>query len=415
MKVVNFGSCNIDYVYSLNHIVLPGETEDSWALEIFPGGKGLNQSVALAKAGVGVFHAGCVGQDAKILIDALNGNGVNISLLKRAETESGHAIIQLSKDGQNSIILYRGANGLLDKEYIDKVFSTLDSGDLILLQNETNNVDYIIDKAYEKGVKTIFNPAPFTENLKSVDYNKIDYLIVNEIEAQGISGKNTPEQNVIAIIERFKNATVVLTMGDKGALFTDNGELKHQPSMKVDVVDTTAAGDTFIGYLVAEITKNASIQKAVKIATVASALAVTKKGASVSIPSRQQVTLGLKTLKPNSSSSYREQMLKEKITSYINDNLSTANLTCLSKVLGYSIGHTGDIVSKIFGVNFSSLVKDMRCEQACKLLLNTNLSVSEIIYKVGYENESFFRKAFKAKYGKTPYQYSKEKTNAINN
>ena len=409
MKIVNFGSCNIDYVYSVDHVVVSGETEDSSCLEIFPGGKGLNQSVAIAKAGKKVFHAGCIGRGGEILVDALKDNGVNISLLKKVQTESGHAIIQLTKEGENSIILFRGANGFLDKEYIQTVFSTLSKGDVILLQNETNNVSYIIDEAYKNGITTVFNPAPFSDNLKDVDYNKISYLIVNEIEAQGIGGKNTPEQNIKEITKRYQGVRVVLTIGDKGALYVDNGEIKHQSSMIVDVEDTTAAGDTFIGYFVAEITKTVCLQKAVKIATVASALAVTKKGASVSIPSRKEVDIALKTLKENSCGNYREQVLKEKISSYIIENLGVAKLGELAKVLGYSCGHAGELVSKIFGLSFSELVKDFRCEKAAKLLVETDLSIAEIIYTVGYANESFFRKAFKEKFGKTPYQYSKNK------
>ena len=409
MKILNFGSCNIDYVYSVERIVVPGETKESSTLEIFSGGKGLNQSISVAKAGMKVYHAGCVGNDGEMLVSALKENGVDVSYIKKVEEKTGHAIIQLSEDGQNCIILYRGANGLLDKNYIDGVFENFDRADVMLLQNETNNVDYIIDVADKKGMKIFFNPAPFSDELKKVDYSKISYLIVNEIEAQGIGGKKTPEENVKAICEKYSGVNVVLTVGADGAFYTDNGAVKYQPAMKVTAVDTTAAGDTFIGYFVAEITNGATVSAAVKRATVASALAVTKKGAAVSIPKKEEVLRAEKILKPSSLAVDKNDVLRTQIIAYLQDNLSGATLGGLAKTLCYSSGYTGELINKLFGESFSVLLQNTRCACAAKLLIETDFSVSEIIYKVGYENESFFRKIFKNKYGKTPLKYKKMK------
>ena len=134
MKILNFGSCNIDYVYSLDHIVRVGETETTNKLEIFPGGKGLNQSIAASKAGVKVYHAGCVGYDGNLLTDILSENGIDISYLRKTPEKIGHAVIQVSNKGENSIFLYPGSNEMVSEDYIDDVLENFDSGDIILLQ-----------------------------------------------------------------------------------------------------------------------------------------------------------------------------------------------------------------------------------------------------------------------------------------
>lgn len=153
MKILNFGSCNVDFVYSLNHIVHAGETETSDSMNIFPGGKGLNQSVAMACAGADVYHAGCIGADGEILSDLLKENGVDISYLKTVNERNGHAIIQVSEDGENCIFLYPGANNMITEEYIDSVLDNFEKGDIIVLQNEINMVDVIIKKAAEKSLE----------------------------------------------------------------------------------------------------------------------------------------------------------------------------------------------------------------------------------------------------------------------
>ena len=181
MKILNFGSLNIDYVYSLDHIVMAGETISSKGLNIFPGGKGLNQSVALARAGAQVYHAGCVGKDGQLLIDTLSGDGVDMTYLKVVDEKSGHAIIQVSGDGENSIVLYAGANNMISCEQVDDVLSGFSAGDILVLQNEINNLEYIIDKAYEIGMQIIFNCAPIKENVVALDFSKISCVILNEV------------------------------------------------------------------------------------------------------------------------------------------------------------------------------------------------------------------------------------------
>lgn len=164
MKVLNFGSLNIDFVYRLEHIAHPGETISSYNLEIFPGGKGLNQSVALARAGADVYHAGMIGEDGEFLRDICRKSGVNTDNIKQIEIRTGNAIIQVADSGDNCIVLYPGANREITTDFIDSVLSVFGKDDVLLLQNEINLVDYLIDASKKKGMKVILNPSPFDDS-----------------------------------------------------------------------------------------------------------------------------------------------------------------------------------------------------------------------------------------------------------
>ena len=176
----------------------------------------------------------------------------------------------------------------------------------------------------------------------------------------------------------------------------------------MEVVDTTAAGDTFIGYFIAEISNGTPTTDAIKLATAASALTVSKKGASTSIPSKNDVENVLEALKIREQLDPREEKLKDRVTEYIDSNISDARLGELARILGYSEAYTGRIIQRICGECFSKLLQNRRCELAKGLLIESDMSVEEIISCVGYENESFFRALFKKKYGVTPYQYKKQ-------
>lgn len=293
MKVLNFGSLNIDYVYSLDHIVKTGETESASALETFAGGKGLNQSVALAKAGALVYHAGLVGNDGEFLKDLLKKNGADVSYIKEVDSKSGHAIIQLSKAGENSIFLYGGSNEMLTEEYIDSVLENFSENDIVVLQNEINLVPEIVNKAYDKGMKIALNPSPYNEKLERIDFNKLSYLILNEVEACDITKEKTPDLIFEFFKEKYPELCVMLTLGEKGSALLNQGEIITQSAYKVNVVDTTAAGDTFTGYFIAGITKEKETKEILKTASAAAALAVSKKGAAPSIPTMAEVLSAL--------------------------------------------------------------------------------------------------------------------------
>ena len=165
MKIMNLGSLNLDKVYAVRHFVQAGETVLADRCEVHCGGKGLNQSIALAKAGAEVLHLGKIGPDGTALEQILSCSGVDVSLLLPSENDSGHAIIQVNTDGQNSIIVYGGANQEITPAEIDQALTRMCAGDLFLTQNETSCVPYALQKAKKVGLKTVFNPSPITQEL----------------------------------------------------------------------------------------------------------------------------------------------------------------------------------------------------------------------------------------------------------
>lgn len=289
MKILNFGSCNMDYVYSLDHIVKAGETEQSHKMEIFPGGKGLNQSIAIAKAGAKVYHAGCIGSDGELMLEILNANGVDTTYMQAVDAKNGHAVIQVNAKGENSIFLYAGSNEMVTEKQIDKVLEDFEENDIVLLQNEISNVPYIIEHAHKKKMCIVLNPSPFNEEISKIDLSKISYLILNEIEAQEISGCVNGEESLAYFKENYPNLKVMLTLGDKGCVYMDSNHILYHPIFPVKVVDTTAAGDTFTGYFIAGIAQKMDYSDIIKISSCASSLAVSVKGAAPSIPFRDAV------------------------------------------------------------------------------------------------------------------------------
>ena len=291
MKVLNFGSLNIDYVYNVEHFVKKGETISSNMLNIFSGGKGLNQSIALKKAGLNVYHAGAIGTDGLFLKQILDDIGIDTSFLYTLQdVRTGNAIIQNDISGDNCIILYGGANKAITKDMIDNVLKNFTDNDYLLLQNEISEIPYIVEKAHNIGMKIILNPSPINENIFKINLDYIDYFILNEIEAKALVG-NFDDKNTLCkkLNEKFKNASVVLTLGEDGSMYIGKEGIIKQDAYKVNVVDTTAAGDTFTGYYLASILENLPIKTALDIASKASAIAVSKKGASPSIPNREDI------------------------------------------------------------------------------------------------------------------------------
>lgn len=289
MKILNFGSCNIDYVYSLDHIVSPGETETTYKMETFLGGKGLNQSIAVARAGAKVYHAGCIGEGGEMLEEIMKKSGVDTCYLKKVPEKNGHAVIQVTSCGENSIFLYPGSNEMVTKDYIDSVLENFGEGDIILLQNEISNIEYIIEKAYKKGMCIILNPSPFNDKINKIDFNMLSYIILNEVEMKEVSGIDSVEESLDSMNKKYPNLKIMLTLGSRGSVYKDEKEIVSQPAYKVEVVDTTAAGDTFTGYFVAGISVGDDIAEMLKTASMASAIAVSRKGAAPSIPKRCEV------------------------------------------------------------------------------------------------------------------------------
>lgn len=409
MRILNFGSCNIDYVYSVHHIAAPGETIAASRLEVFCGGKGLNQSIAAARAEADIFHAGCIGFDGEMLREALITSGVDVSHLRPVDSRNGHAMIQVSATGENNIVLYTGSNGMISKAQIDEVLSHFTPDDVVLLQNEISNMQYVIEKAYAQGMRIVLNPAPFDESLKLIDLSKLSCMILNEVEAMGFTGKSEPEAVITQMRRKYPKLTVVLTLGKNGCVYADENGTLHQAAFQVEAVDTTGAGDTFIGYYLAELARGATAAKAIRIACAASAISVSRMGASPSIPTLPEVEAALPQMKIRSSD--KQEQLHRSIESYLEDNLQCASLSGLAALLGYSAGYTGEVVKSTMGKSFSQLLEEMRCNRSAQLLRETDLTIDEIADLVGYRNKTFFREKFLNIYGMTPYQYKKARGN----
>lgn len=290
-KVLSFGSLNLDSVYTVPHFVRAGETMSATAMETHCGGKGLNQSIALARAGVTVYHAGAVGPDGGCLLDALQKSGVDVSLIQKLPYPSGHAIIQRNTKGQNSILLYGGTNRMIRRQDIDHAISSFDRGDYIVLQNEISEMEYIMRAAGEKGLRIVLNPSPLDKMLLQYPLELADFILLNEVEASDLCGAVPEGQLLGRLRARFPQAAIVLTLGKKGVAYIDptlHAPLTHG-IYDVPVVDTTGAGDTFTGYFIASIIRGTDQAEALRIASVASSLAVSRLGAEPSIPTIEEV------------------------------------------------------------------------------------------------------------------------------
>ena len=297
MKVLNFGSLNLDYVYAVDHFVQPGETLSSLSQKVVPGGKGLNQSVALARAGAETCHAGCLGAGGGMLRDLLTENGVDVTHLLPVAELQGNAVIQVNPNGENCILLFGGSNQCVTPRQIDETLAAFGPGDYLVLQNEINLLPLIVDKAYERGMTIVLNPSPFNEKLREVDFGKISWLLVNEVEAAQLSGSEEPESAWAVIHERYPRTSLLLTLGKAGSRawqVTDSGVAEaRQPAFPVKAVDTTAAGDTYTGYFIGGLMEGLPLAECMRRASMASSIGVTRPGAAPSIPSRAEVDAAL--------------------------------------------------------------------------------------------------------------------------
>lgn len=291
MKVLNFGSLNIDYVYSVDHIVKRGETISSDTLNVFCGGKGLNQSIALSKAGAEVYHAGVIGEDGAFLEEILRASGVHTRFVQmKADTRTGNAIIQKDRNGDNCILLYGGSNRAVTPGMADEVLDHFEAGDMLVLQNEISELSYLMEQAHKRGMVIALNPSPMDEELLKAPLQYVKYFILNEIEAKALTN-GVEEDNAMleAMLKKFPNAEIILTLGERGSVYAKGDVRVEQGIYKVPVTDTTAAGDTFTGYYLASIIQGMSVEEALNMAAKASAIAVSRKGAAPSIPQREEV------------------------------------------------------------------------------------------------------------------------------
>ena len=286
MQILNIGSLNLDNVYRVSSFAKPGETVSAKNFSISFGGKGLNQSVALAKAGAKVKHLGVIGYDGNDLKVALEEAQVDVSLIRKVDIANGNAVIQVDDAGQNCIIVNAGSNDCLTEEQIDAGLRQMQVGDMVLLQNETNKLAYALERAKQYGLKVVLNPSPINEALLTVDL-----FVLNEIEAEFLTSMSNvkPEILLNSLHEKYPQSDFLLTLGERGSVYFSNGKILEQHPYEVKAVDTTAAGDTFTGYFLASIANEKDVKTAMNIASAAAAIAVSKHGAQSSIPTLNKV------------------------------------------------------------------------------------------------------------------------------
>ena len=281
----NLGSINADHVYAVPHIPAPGETLAATALTYGLGGKGANMSVAAARAGARIAHLGAVGVDGGWMVERLESYGVDCAHVQRREGPSGHAIIAVDARAENAITLFPGANREIDLDAVKQALDKADPGDLLITQNETNGQVEAAAQARARGLRVVYAAAPFEAGAVRAVLPHLDLLVLNEVEAQQLSqALGTP-------IEELPVPQVVVTLGAAGCdwIETATGARHHVDAPRVEAVDTTGAGDTFTGYLLAGLSEGLEMPAALKLATRAGALKVGRHGAADAIPSREEV------------------------------------------------------------------------------------------------------------------------------
>ncbi len=291
MQVLNFGSLNIDRVYQVPRFAAPGETLSCASLRINAGGKGLNQSVALSRAGIRTAHAGMIGPDGAFLKQVLADAGVDVSRVLEGDTPTGHAVIQVETGtGQNSILLYPGANTAIPEAEMLRILKSVPAGSWLLLQNEINSIPFLIREAKAAGLMVAVNPSPCTDAVRQYPLELCDLIFVNEIETAQLTGCGGEIRDAARLLaERCPNTELIVTLGAAGALRIRDCKSLFVPARAVKAVDTTAAGDTFTGYFMAARFRGMDAGDAMACAAFASSITVSRPGAAASIPTADEV------------------------------------------------------------------------------------------------------------------------------
>jgi len=297
--IYNYGSINIDHVYRVPHLVRPGETLASTSFRQVLGGKGANQSLALARAGGQVAHWGRLGQIDRWALEPLNKAGVNTAHVELTAEASGHALIQVDDDAENAIILHPGANHGFSDKHLQALVDSAVEGSWLLMQNECNAPERIMRLAAERGLTIAFNPAPLSADVATLPLELCRTLFLNRGEAAALVGydASSDTQALLDALEaRLPGIEVVLTLGGEGVCYQHGGERVIASAHQVTAVDTTAAGDTFIGYFLAARQRGDDIERVLRLASAAAALCVQQAGAAPSIPSADAVDAALGSL-----------------------------------------------------------------------------------------------------------------------
>lgn len=283
MAIWNLGSINADIVYRVPHIPAPGETLSSTSRQSFLGGKGANMSVAASRAAAHVHHIGAVGADGRWAVERLLEYGVDTRNIALLDTETAQAIIMVADDGENAIVLHPGANAEIPQATLQAALASASTGDWLIIQNETNLQRTAAQMGKRLGLRVAYAAAPFDAARVQAVLPHLDFLILNAVEAeqlQAATGKSPADLPV---------GDVIVTLGADGADWYGRSGLEHFPAIKVDPVDTTGAGDTFTGYVLAALDRGMPMAQAIKLATKAGAMMVMRHGTADVIPDISEV------------------------------------------------------------------------------------------------------------------------------
>ncbi|KIC10264.1 ribokinase [Leisingera sp. ANG-M1] len=285
MAIWNLGSINADMVYAMPHLPAAGETLAASSLDRFLGGKGANMSVAAVRAGSEVHHIGAVGPDGHWAVERLQSYGVGIEHVTQINTPTGHAIIAVEPDGENQIILFPGSNRALSQEQLKQALSKAKPDDILVMQNETSLQAEAAQLGRQLGLRVCYAAAPFDADAVQAVLPFLDFLILNEVEAAQLEQAIGKPPGAIGVRD------VIITLGAKGArhIDGDTGTTQEVPALPVTAVDTTGAGDTFTGYVLASLDQGLAMEKAMATASRAAALMVTRHGTADVIPELTEV------------------------------------------------------------------------------------------------------------------------------
>lgn len=303
-RILVIGSVNLDEVYSVSRIAVPGETVSCSAYNRYLGGKGNNQALALSRAGASVSFAGKIGRDGTEAVDALAALGVDVSRVLDTGSATGRALIQVDARGENCIIVHGGANREITPADVAGMLAGWGPGDSVLFQNEISSLSVAISMAHERGIRVYLNPSPADSSILALPLSLVDCLIVNRIEASLLANLDSFDGAALlaALGRRFPDTELLLTLGSEGAIWNSGSvsssgapEIVKTGAARVVAVDTTAAGDTFTGYFIAARLRGASASEALREAACAAGICVTRKGATPSIPVRKEVLAALES------------------------------------------------------------------------------------------------------------------------
>ena len=282
MAIFNFGSINIDHVYRVDRFAEPGETILVEEYSAGLGGKGANQSIAAARAGAKVRHIGAVGSDGAWILERFSAEGIDTVAILTSEKATGHAVIQVDNRGENLILVHSGSNAALSPEQVETAVREMESGDWLLFQNETNLTSEIAAAGKARGVKVAYSAAPFVVEKTQPILGDVDFICVNALEAETLA------RHIGCVVSSIPVARLLVTHGSDGAEYRTAEGSWRVAAFPVEAVDSTGAGDTFLGYFLAALDQGEEDEAALAIASAAAAIQVTRPGAADAIPRKDE-------------------------------------------------------------------------------------------------------------------------------